>query len=89
MDKINIDQFRAVIYRPTPRLANAIVDYELSIRDPKKSTHHSIPREELVSDIQRSLNRYRDERDAGPEGISEHKASVIRSAISKRNAVTK
>lgn len=55
MDKINIDQFRAVIYRPTPRLANAIVDYELSIRDPKKSTHHSIPREELVSDIQKAL----------------------------------
>jgi len=58
-----------------------LVDYELSIRDPKTSTHHSIPREELLSDMQRGINRYRSERDAGPEGIADKKAGVIKKAL--------
>lgn len=80
-DKVSIDQFRAIIYRSTPRLVNKIVDYELSIRDPKTSTHHSIPREELAQSMQNSVNRYRSERDAGPEGIADKKAGVIKAAL--------
>lgn len=80
-DKISIDQFRGILYRPTPRLANKVVDYELSIRDPKTSTHHAIPREELLENVQNALNQYRDERDAGPEGVADKKAEVIKSAI--------
>lgn len=80
-DKVNVDQFRSILYRPTPKLANTMVDYELAVRDPKTSTHHSIPREELVDSMQKNINRYRAERDAGPKGIVEHKATVIKNAL--------
>ena len=80
-DKVSIDQFRGALYRPTPRLVNKIVDYELSTRDPKTSTHHSIPREELAQSMQNNVNRYRSERDAGPEGIADKKAGVIKAAL--------
>lgn len=80
-NKVNIDQFRSVLYRPTPRLNAKIVDYELSIRTPQNSTLHSIPREELSEMAQRSVNQYRSERDAGPEGIVGKEAGIIQSAL--------
>lgn len=83
-DKVNIDQFRAILYRPTPRLNEKIVDYELSIRTPQNSTMHSIPREELLEKAQREINRYRDERDAGPEGVADRKAGIIKTALQRK-----
>jgi hypothetical protein len=83
-DKVNIDQFRGILYRPTPRLNEKIVDYELSIRTPQNSTLHSIPREELLETAQRNINRYRSERDAGPEGIADRKAGIIKTALQRK-----
>lgn len=80
-DKVNIDQFRGILYRPTPRINNKIVDYELSILTPQNSTMHSIPREELLENVQNNVNRYRAERDAGPEGIVGHKSAIIKTAL--------
>lgn len=83
-NKVNIDQFRSVLYRPTPRLNAKIVDYELSIRTPQNSTLHSIPREELSEMAQNAVNRYRSERDAGPEGIADKEAGIIKSSLRRK-----
>lgn len=83
-DKINIFQFRGLIYRPTPRVAGLVADHLLRSVNPETSNLHRMPRETMVRHAQDALNRYRDKRDAGPEGIEQDYADWIGQAIRAR-----
>lgn len=84
-DHISKDQFYAVLYRSTPRLAEAAVNHLLATKDPSKSTYHAIPREQLLEEAQKGINQYRVRRDEGPEGIEAKKAAALQEIIKTRH----
>ena len=84
-DHISKDQFYSYLYRPTPRLSEAAVNYVLATKNPSKSTYHAIPKEQLLEEAQKGINQYRVRRDSGPEGIAAKEALGLQEVIKNRH----